>query len=95
MPSLDGPAPGTVIWVDLQTRDLAAARRFYGELFAWSFDAVPGGGYLFARVGGPMEVTDQGRMAYFAAPTEALFGVWQARAHRGGGAVVCGRLPGT
>ena len=31
----------------------------------------------------PMDVTDQGRMAYFADPTGALFGVWQGRAHRG------------
>jgi predicted enzyme related to lactoylglutathione lyase len=31
----------------------------------------------------PMEISDQGRMAYFADPTGALFGVWQGRAHRG------------
>ena len=128
MPSRDDPKPGTVIWVDLQTSDLAAARRFYGELLGWSFESIAGGGYHYARLGGrkvagmvalapgstmspmwsvyfasddadataraaaeagartlvgPMEVADQGRMAYFADPTGALFGVWQGRAHRG------------
>jgi predicted enzyme related to lactoylglutathione lyase len=31
----------------------------------------------------PMEVMDLGRMAYFADPTGAYFGVWQARKHTG------------
>lgn len=32
---------------------------------------------------GPMDVMDQGRMAVFADPTGAVFGVWQARQHTG------------
>src|SRR5262249_43594342 len=31
----------------------------------------------------PMDVADQGRMAFFADPTGAHFGVWQARNHKG------------
>jgi len=128
-------APGTVSWVDLQTRDFARATGFYGELLGWSFPGAgdPAAGYLFAELGGrkaagmarltpaakvspmwsvyfatddadatarrvseaggtivvpPMDVTDQGRMAYFADPSGALFGTWQGRAH--GGAEVTG-----
>src|SRR5207244_8675601 len=28
-------APGTPIWIDLGSPDLAAATRFYGQLFGW------------------------------------------------------------
>jgi predicted enzyme related to lactoylglutathione lyase len=31
----------------------------------------------------PMDVTDQGRMAFFTDPTGAAFGVWQAKEHKG------------
>jgi uncharacterized protein len=31
----------------------------------------------------PMDVMDQGRMAFFADPTGAAFGVWQAKEHKG------------
>jgi predicted enzyme related to lactoylglutathione lyase len=31
---------GKVIWTDLVTPDIAAAKRFYGELFGWSFNDV-------------------------------------------------------
>jgi predicted enzyme related to lactoylglutathione lyase len=127
MTRLDG-GPGSVSWVDLATPDVEAARRFYGELFGWSFESMPGGGYVYALLGGrkaagmvalgpsstmkpmwsvyfasddadataraageagartifgPLEAADQGRVAYFADPTGALFGVWQGRAHRG------------
>ena len=33
---------GKVIWVDLVTPDLEAAKHFYGTLFGWTFRAVPG-----------------------------------------------------
>jgi len=32
---------------------------------------------------GPIDVMDQGRMAYFFDPTGAAFGVWQAKEHKG------------
>jgi uncharacterized protein len=31
---------GKVIWTDLVTPDIAAAKRFYGELFGWSFTDI-------------------------------------------------------
>ena len=31
---------GKVIWADLVTPDLAAAKRFYGQLFGWSFNDI-------------------------------------------------------
>jgi predicted enzyme related to lactoylglutathione lyase len=31
---------GKVIWVDLVTPDIAGAKRFYGELFGWSFNDI-------------------------------------------------------
>lgn len=33
--------PGTPCWVELETTDTAAAKRFYGELFGWSFEDMP------------------------------------------------------
>ena len=32
--------PGKIIWRDLLTNDLAASKRFYGELFGWEFEGV-------------------------------------------------------
>lgn len=38
---------GTVIWSELMTRDVAAAKAFYGPLCGWTFSEVEssGGGY--------------------------------------------------
>jgi len=50
-------AAGTFSWVDLTTRDGAAAKQFYGALFGWEFDdsEVPGGGvYTMCRLGDAM-----------------------------------------
>jgi uncharacterized protein len=43
---------GTFCWIDLGTPDVPRARTFYGELFGWRFDEVPGGGYLMCRLDG-------------------------------------------
>ena len=46
--------PGTHSWVDLATTDTEAAKRYYGELFGWSYDDMPvdgGGTYTMARLG--------------------------------------------
>jgi predicted enzyme related to lactoylglutathione lyase len=45
LPPLVQPAstehhPGKVIWADLVTPDIAAAKHFYGELFGWTFNDV-------------------------------------------------------
>src|SRR5262245_8983606 len=48
------PLLGKVVWNDLITDDIGATRRFYGELFGWTFEngTGPGGGeYLVARSG--------------------------------------------
>jgi predicted enzyme related to lactoylglutathione lyase len=41
------------VWHDLQTRDPAAARRFYGELLGWEFEEIDAFGkpYLLAKLG--------------------------------------------
>jgi predicted enzyme related to lactoylglutathione lyase len=38
--------PGKFVWADLVTHDVAAAQRFYGSLFRWSFRNY--GGYVIA-----------------------------------------------
>ena len=48
------PLIGKIVWNDLVTQDLQVARRFYGELFGWTFEesTAPGGQpYLLARSG--------------------------------------------
>lgn len=45
--------PGTVGWNELGTRDPAAAKRFYGAIFGWSYDEEPSdrvGTYTIAKV---------------------------------------------
>lgn len=46
--------PGKVIWADLVTPDLAAAERFYGGLFGWTFQDIRAGDfdYAVATLGG-------------------------------------------
>lgn len=50
----DRPLTGKVIWNDLITEDLAAARQFYAGLFGWTFEnaqARSGNEYVVARHG--------------------------------------------
>src|SRR4051794_19476064 len=45
-------APGAMAWNDLLTPDPAESARFYGDLFGWATDEVPGGhGYRVIRNG--------------------------------------------
>jgi predicted enzyme related to lactoylglutathione lyase len=45
--------PGKFVWFDLLTDDLSDARRFYGELFGWTFEPVPGvDNYVVIRAAG-------------------------------------------
>jgi len=47
-------SPGTFSWVDLQTTDVDAAKRFYTALFGWAYDDIPigdGSSYSMAKVG--------------------------------------------
>lgn len=46
--------PGTFSWNELETRDPAAAKEFYGRVFGWEFDAEEGPGgmtYNVAKIG--------------------------------------------
>ena len=45
--------PGKFCWNELLTPDLEAAKKFYGELFGWTFDSMPmpEGEYTFLKNG--------------------------------------------
>src|SRR5215510_8485289 len=45
---------GRFVWHDLLTKDVNAAKRFYGELFGWRFEDIRRGDrpYVLARLGG-------------------------------------------
>ena len=44
---------GRFVWHDLMTRDVIAAKRFYGDLFGWKFEDTKRGDrpYVLARIG--------------------------------------------
>lgn len=49
----DDPLLGKMIWHDLITHDMSSARRFYGELFGWTFEqraSREGREYIVARM---------------------------------------------
>ena len=91
MPDRTEYATGVPSWVDLQTSDQDAAKRFYGALFGWDYDDMPmpgpGGVYSIARL------REQGRggdraTAAAAGCTTALELVRHHRRHR------CDHRPG-
>lgn len=50
----DEPLLGKVVWNDLITEDIEAAKHFYGELFGWTFEETPSIAsptYALARAG--------------------------------------------
>src|ERR1700677_1801099 len=53
LPALNSPPseehhPGKMIWADLTTPDLAAAEKFYGALFGWTFQRIRAGEVNYA-----------------------------------------------
>lgn len=55
--AIAGPAetvqrPGAVVWMDLLTDDVAAAARFYSDVFGWDVEISPDGTYAYATLGG-------------------------------------------
>jgi predicted enzyme related to lactoylglutathione lyase len=42
MPRRESYTQGTPNWVDLRTRDVEAAKAFYGSLFGWTYEDEPG-----------------------------------------------------
>ncbi|MFJ9629094.1 VOC family protein [Streptomyces sp. NPDC101175] len=67
---------GVPCWVDAQLPDLAAGRRFYGELFGWTFEEAYGGSVWARKEGEPVAALAHkadGRLptvwtVYFATP---------------------------
>jgi predicted enzyme related to lactoylglutathione lyase len=69
LPALNSPASGEhhagkMIWADLTTPDLAAAEKFYGGLFGWTFQRIRAGDVNYAvalldgrPIGGMIEKT--------------------------------------
>jgi predicted enzyme related to lactoylglutathione lyase len=58
--------PGAIVWRDLATEDVAASRRFYGQLLGWQFEDSErmGRPYVLATLGGDyvagmVQITDQ------------------------------------
>lgn len=56
MPEFEAPVTGRFCWVELQTKDLAGAKQFYGELMGWTFDDLPATGvpYTVAKHNGKL-----------------------------------------
>jgi predicted enzyme related to lactoylglutathione lyase len=88
--------PGRFVWHDLVTRDLAAAKRFYGGMFGWTFEDAPGGKgkYVFIRqngkaIGGIAEVKQATNVSQWIShvSTEDVDGT-AAKAAAAGGRVV-------
>jgi uncharacterized protein len=55
MPEIKKPAPGTFCWVDCNTSDPAAAKKFYGAVLGWEMKDMPmpdGSTYTMATYGG-------------------------------------------
>ena len=57
-------ANGNIIWFEIPADDLNRAKRFYGELFGWKINAMPGapGNYHQIDTGGPDASPDGGLM---------------------------------
>lgn len=80
LPAITNPAterhnPGQVIWHDLATRDLAAAKAFYGELFGWTFEQLTTEGRQYTVVyldGSPIG----GMFAFSTKDTDKSSGEW-------------------
>jgi uncharacterized protein len=56
MPLFDAPVTGRFCWIELQTTDPAAAQRFYGDLFGWTYEElnVPQGRYTMGKADGKL-----------------------------------------
>ncbi|MFF4182176.1 VOC family protein [Streptomyces sp. NPDC001691] len=76
---MGGYPEGAPCWADVSLSDLAAGKRFYGELLGWTFDEAADaayGNYTTAY-------KDGRRVAAAADPGGAVFGLWQGQAHTG------------
>jgi len=54
---------GNLVWFEVPADDTGRAKKFYGELFGWKFDAMPGPiDYWHMDTGGPDASPDGGLM---------------------------------
>lgn len=76
MPKQPEYLDGAPCWIDLSVPDLAAAQRFYGGLFDWSFDAPNQqlGGYVNVRLGNHRVAGLMTKQP--GDPTPPAWGVW-------------------
>lgn len=89
---------GVPCWVDAQLPDVAAGRRFYGELFGWTFEESYGGSVWARRDGEPVAALARkadGRLptvwtVYFATPDVVRL---TGRIRAAGGQVVMAPIP--
>jgi predicted enzyme related to lactoylglutathione lyase len=49
-----------VVWFDIPTENMERAQKFYGKLFGWKFDQMPGMEYWHMHLGGKTGLTDGG-----------------------------------
>ncbi len=48
------PKPGSIVHVEIPTKDVAKAKKFYGAVFGWKFEDFPDMNYtMFEAPGGP------------------------------------------
>ena len=46
---------GTFFWMELMTRDVESAKKYYADVLGWNYDTmqVPSGEYMLAKTDGP------------------------------------------
>ncbi len=46
---------GTFQWMELMTRDVESAKKYYSDVFGWTYDTMPtpDGNYILAKLDGP------------------------------------------
>lgn len=48
------PKPGSIVHLELPCKDVKRAKRFYGDIFGWSFEEIPEMNYtMFQPASGP------------------------------------------
>jgi predicted enzyme related to lactoylglutathione lyase len=64
--------PGRIAWFDITTTSMARSKEFYGKLFDWQFNAIPGTDLAAEIVAGGMEI---GTLRVAEGPISAFDGV--------------------
>jgi predicted enzyme related to lactoylglutathione lyase len=72
---MPAPAVDTVAWFQIGASDPAAAKRFYGDLFGWTFAADPDSGPDYQLVSYRDAVAPSGGLTQASGQPYAAFGV--------------------